>query len=194
MTLTTGRKKSKTFIPLEALRNNGSSSGKETLFFRTKSLAGFTLIELLLVCIIMGVLLGVTIPRVRGTFTLLEIKDECRSLYSLIKYAQDSAIMETSFYRLNIDIPKDKYWLTKKDNQDEEYAQLQTSLGKTHHLSPQVKFEDLTFTDQAKKDFIDFCPDGSVDEATIYLSNKEKDMFAIEITGRIGHLRIKKIK
>ena len=158
---------------------------------------GFSLVELLLVCTIGGILLGMVIPQVTKSLSHLEMRDTCRSIASLINYAQATGIVQETHYRLNIDIANSRYWLTyqKDPLSGGSYERLKTSIGRIYHLPQGMTIDSISLEDPnlAGQNFITFYPDGGVDEAVIKLSNEDRDNFSISVTGRIGQVVVREI-
>ena len=75
------------------------------------SIAAFTLIELIIVAAIILMLVAVSSPRFRSTFSDLELKDSSYSIGKIIKYAQKRAILEERKYRVIFDFENQSYRL-----------------------------------------------------------------------------------
>ena len=75
------------------------------------SLTGFTLIELTLVAVIILVLVVLSSPKFRGTFTSLQIDDAAQRMAQVIRYGQHRAIVEERRFRLNLDNTRGVYRL-----------------------------------------------------------------------------------
>jgi len=144
---------------------------------------GYTLIELVLLTIIIVILVGISTPLFRRTFTDLEIKDASYNMARLIGFAQEKAVMEAIPYRLILDQEESSYYLTKSDQKDpEKYIRLKEKFGK-RFLMPRG------ITLKADKKKITFYPDGHSDKALIRLIGK-KGALKIDVKGTLGHVEI----
>jgi len=98
-----------------------------------------------------------------------------------MRYAQASAIAERANYRLNFDTQYQKYWLTKKSEKD-SFARIQGKLGRVFDLNKSISIE-------AKATVINFYPDGKIDKASMYLSNKNEKFYTITTEAQAGYVQ-----
>lgn len=153
----------------------------------------FTLLELLLVVIIMGVLVGLTIPNVKNSFTNIQLSDKCKDIIALIRYGQQQAILNHRNYRLNLKIDKGQYWLTiQKDPvlTPEIYQRLKTSIGKIHTLPRHTQIKEITPT----ANYITFYPSGDLDQVQIYLASDTGKTYCLSTTRMVGHVLVEEAK
>lgn len=141
-------------------------------------LTGFTLIELLFVIIIIGILIGVSLPRLKESYNGIQLNNFSRELQDLMNYLRQRAIVERTVISLNFDPDKDEYWAMKKG--------AETRL-KTYHIPGGIKLE----TDKTE---IFFYPDGQIDKVTVEIINPAKQNITLTTKGIFGGAKILKEK
>ena len=156
---------------------------------------GFTLIELTLVIVIIGILFALTIPYFPGLFAKTNLRVATRNLRGTLLYARYLAIAEGVNHRVNYDLEREEYWISKSEkdslNSRDIYKELRTSLGRTRTLPRGVKIKNFT-TPRGKfsqgRDYTTFNPDGSAELSSLHLQNKEGNIWTVIIfktTGRV---------
>ncbi|HOX54029.1 MAG: prepilin-type N-terminal cleavage/methylation domain-containing protein [Candidatus Omnitrophica bacterium] len=141
----------------------------------------FTFVELLVVVILLSVVSALAIPNFRNTYYNFLLTETSHNLTYLMRYAQASAIAERANYRLNFDTQYQKYWLTKKSEKD-SFARIQGKLGRVFDLNKSISIE-------AKATVINFYPDGKIDKASMYLSNKNEKFYTITTEAQAGYVQ-----
>jgi len=153
---------------------------------RRLSKSGYTLIELILLAIIILIIVGISTPQFRKTFSDLELKETSYSIAKLISFAQEKSILEATSYKLILNVDEARYYLVKPDPKREgRYIRLKKRFGKTFLLPRGVSLKS------DKKEVL-FYPDGHSEKATITLRGKEKKLKLI-IKGNLGYVQIKEI-
>jgi prepilin-type N-terminal cleavage/methylation domain-containing protein len=158
---------------------------------------GFTLLELMFVSVIMLALVGMTVPRLNRAFPYYALKSSSKNLTALMRYAQNLAVVEQNCYRVNVDLEKNSYWLTRKSSlsggSQENYDTVGTSLGKVHFLPQTLSFHSFKLKDSrlSGQKYLSCYPDGYIDEATVVIVNKFGDNLSVISGGRIGRVTIK---
>ena len=144
---------------------------------------GFTLIELLLVAVILSVIVAISLPRFRTTFSDLRTRGFIQDLVSLGAYARERAILEGKPFRINLDFSNHTYGLSFKNNpQDQEFSRLNERVFRRHAIP-----QDLTT--QTNIDHIDFYPDGRADKASINIT-KDNINYTINSDENLGSLNV----
>lgn len=141
----------------------------------------FTFVELLVVVILLSVVSALAIPNFRNTYYNFLLTETSHNLTYLMRYAQASAIAERVNYRLNFDTQYQKYWLTKKSEKD-SFARIQGKFGRVFDLNKSISIE-------AKVTVINFYPDGKIDKASMYLSNKNEKFYTITTEAQAGYVQ-----
>ena len=60
---------------------------------RSSFLAGFTFIEIMIVIVIVGLVLALTVPKMKGTLQLAQIKAAAREVAGVLRIARDLAVL-----------------------------------------------------------------------------------------------------
>ncbi|MGK7345705.1 MAG: pilus assembly FimT family protein [Candidatus Nitrospinota bacterium M3_3B_026] len=151
---------------------------------------GFTLIELIIVMVIIGVLAGMTIPRLPDV-TASRLKYASRRIAGTITYLYDRAAGAQLVLRLTFDMEKNEYYvsLLNTENQFEE-----TSFAFAKRKSPpwSVRVTGATTATQGEvakgKAVVHFFPSGYVEPAVIHLEDNagnEMTLITHPLTGRV---------
>jgi len=150
---------------------------------------GFTLIELILVILLISVLVGLSTPLFRKTFSALQIRNVVSNTTKIINYAQEMAIIEKTNYRANFDFEKEKYWLTKYvfSENGSAYKKIGGKCGKTFSIP-----KGLTITGNDTE--ITFYPDGRSEKAEIRIIDKNKEGLLLRVKGFANRVEIKEIR
>ena len=152
---------------------------------RKKFLTGFTLFELLIVISIIMIVLGLSMPLFRKTFSDIKLSATVSDIVSLMRYAQERAIVQGVVFRLNFDTEKGEYWLTKAKQEDSKsmvtFENVPGKFGR--HLSVS---EDLTLVG-LEASSIDFYPDGEISQGKVTLNNTNKKSSTITVTPNAGN-------
>jgi prepilin-type N-terminal cleavage/methylation domain-containing protein len=165
-----------------------------TRLLRGRDPAGFTLLEVTLVLLILAVMLGVVVPRLRDT-ARARLESEVRKLAVTVRHIRHEAILNGRTYRLNYSIEDGRYWVTSADADDDFGAFLPESgiLGRPVRLKSPVGFSDLVLPDtfglvQEGYGFTDFHPDGWVDLTLLHLDNGQESytVFVDSLTGQVS--------
>jgi prepilin-type N-terminal cleavage/methylation domain-containing protein len=133
----------------------------------------FTLIELLLVIIIMGILLNLTLPVLRGNFAQLQLESFSSRLLSLMNYLQQRSVVEGRIIFINLDPNNQRYWVQRKG--EDKISTFGIPL-------------DLTITAQENK--VAFYPDGSMDKVTVTINNRLGKSIGITSKGVFGGVKL----
>lgn len=140
----------------------------------------FTLIELTLVILLISVLVGLSTPSFRGTFSNLQLKNSVSKISGLIDYAQEISVIQRKDHRLNFDFKEGSFWLTSCVLDDQEYdcQPLEGKYAKVFKLPGGVEFSgfDKDITN------LTFYPDGSSDEVEFKIK-AGKDYSLLKVKG-----------
>ena len=155
---------------------------------------GFTLIEVALVLLIMGVVLGLMVPRLRDP-AHSELVSHARRLAVTLRFVRHEAILNGRTYRLNYDLDEHRYWVTSAEGDDD----LQGFVGETGILArsvilpPPLGFSDVVLPwtvgrIQEGQGFTTFYPDGVADLTLVHLDNGQEvyTLLVDPITGYVS--------
>lgn len=134
----------------------------------------FTLLEILLVIIVIGVILGLAAPNFTKGFSRFELDETSEDILSTSRWAQAMAISQQRIYALAFTEDRRSYnlVLAKTDadtGAQDGYEPLKSSLGRLHKISDSIKL-------RSELNYIQFYPDGTMDETTIELSSLDKKL------------------
>jgi len=155
----------------------------------------FTLIELIIVAVIIVTLVGVSSPLFRTTFKDIELKDTAYNLSKLIKYGQQSAVIEEKKYRLLFNLEKGTYYLLT-ENEEAAKSELKPAsdwkraggrFGADFYLPEGIKFK-------ADVDKITFLPSGRCDKISLYIIDQRNKIIVIKTNGRAGYVEVSEVK
>lgn len=155
--------------------------------------AGFTLIEIGLVILIITIMLGMTLPRLRDT-EHAKLVSQTRQLAVLFRYLREEAILRGRIYRLTFDLDQQGYAVTSSPVGIEGGAFRPEAgmLARPVILQPPLGIADVVLPFTAGKVMegpvpVHFFPDGTVDAAIIHLHNG-KEAYTLQaepLTGRV---------
>jgi len=147
---------------------------------------GFTLIELTLVAILVLVLIGISTPLFRKTFSDLTTKNAAFSISKLINYAQERAVVDGKAFTI-------KFAPQARENKYTQYKLFDGDLpvrgrfGRTFELPQGVILKSSLAR-------IDFYPDGSCSAAEITVSGSSGGNYRIRTKGFGGLAKIEELK
>ena len=120
---------------------------------------GFTLIELTLTALIVAILIGISMPLFRKQFSDLQLRNTCYNIAKLVSFAQQKAIGEARYYKINFDFTDGSYWLTAGEDL-KKFENLRSKYGRIYSLPDGAAFRGTN------KSFI-FYPNGDSDKIYI---------------------------
>ncbi len=121
-----------------------------------RKIRAFTLLELLFVLVFLGVLAGISLPRLKNTFESFQLNSFSDKLVSSLNYFCTLSKVEGEVISLSIDNEKKKY----------QFRRSQDSKVLRAYNIPEI------LTLESDKGQIHFYPDGSIDEVTIRISSE----------------------
>jgi len=139
--------------------------------------AGFTLLELIVVLGLVGVLLALAAPSLRGFFASRQTADAAAQMLALTQLAGSRAAAQGSVYRLNIDPQTGTYWLTVQDAGT--FADLGTEFGRRFRLPEGTTVRAWSPSGETTMEYIEFHPSGRTEEAVIELQGRQGEIFRV---------------
>jgi prepilin-type N-terminal cleavage/methylation domain-containing protein len=133
-----------------------------------------TFIELLFVIVIIGILVGISLPNFKKTFNSLELNTFARELQTFMNYLNQRAIVERKIIYLNIDGEKKEYWAQFKDAQERL---------KSYPIPEELKIE-------AAQMQIIFYPDGTIDQVNLKIINRDSQCVNLTTRGLYGGVKL----
>jgi len=148
--------------------------------------AAFTLIELVLVTAIVLILIGLSTPLFKRTFSDLTIKDLAFNISKLTYYAREKAILQKKNFKISFDFPSGRYRLLEIDNSIEPpvYKKSAGKFGNGYTLP-----KGMLFKGPANE--IIFYPDGRCDDADIDILDEKGAGYTVLIRGFGSRIEVK---
>ena len=138
---------------------------------------GFTLLELVLVMVIIGTVLAMAAPSLRGFFASRQTEDAAASIVALTRLARSQAVAEGRAYRLNFDLKETTYWLTAQT--EGAFRNLSSEFGRVFLLPEGTELELKVEGVPANRDYVSFQPTGRTEAATIRLKGRQGESVEI---------------
>jgi type II secretion system protein H len=133
------------------------------------AVAAFTLLELVLVMVIIGTVLAMAAPSLRGWSRAARLRDAGQQVLAITRLARTQAITSATVYRLNINSQAGQYWITQQ--QAEQFVNLGSSLGRVYTVPPDSRIELTKSADDQAPGYVEFYPTGRTQPAVIRLSD-----------------------
>ena len=148
--------------------------------------AAFTLIELVLVTAIVLIIISLSIPLFKRTFSDLTIKDLAFNISKLTYLAREKAILQKKNFKISFDFPSGRYRLLEMDNSIEPpaYKKSADKYGSGFTLPKGMLFK-------GPKNEIIFYPDGRCDDANIDVLDEKGAGYTVLIRGLGSRIEIK---
>lgn len=138
---------------------------------RTDS-AGFTLLELILVLLIIAITLMAAAPSLAGFGRGRSAVNTAGKFVAVARWARSQAVSDGTTYRLNIDPPNGRWWLTKDNGTT--FVKVDTAFGQEMKVPDDVKMTtDATQVDGTPT--IVFDPSGRSDPAVVRFVGQRGD-------------------
>lgn len=141
---------------------------------------GFTLLEITLVMAILGIALGVIVPRFRDP-SQAELHAQSRRLVMTFRLLRSEAVLHGTPFHLNFDLDQGRYWVSNDDGDSGPMAGLETlgPLARGAVLKPPVEIVGIVFPTLGGRvrsgiSYVSFYPDGTVDPTVIHLSSQRE--------------------
>lgn len=141
---------------------NGTMNSTQNRRERFLSLTGFTLLEILLVVVIVAIIVTVASPRFQKTLTTIQLANTAQDIAQLMRYLKVKANSEKVLYQLKLDLPNRKY-----------FAQKITSSAPVMYDTSKLIPSGIHVA--ATSNIINFFPDGSMDQVSIYVFRGDSD-------------------
>jgi prepilin-type N-terminal cleavage/methylation domain-containing protein len=138
---------------------------------------GFTLLELIVVLGLVGVLLGLAAPSLRGFFASRQTADAAAQMLALTQLAGTRAASQGTVYRLNVDVQSNTYWLSMQ--QAGMFVDLNCEFGRRFRLPEGTTVRVQIPMVDASASYIEFYPTGRTEEAMIELRGRQGEVYQI---------------
>ena len=133
--------------------------------------------ELILVMVVIGAVLGLSAPSLRGFFASRQTADAAATMLSLTKLARSQAVAQANLCRLNIDPQARTYWLTVQ--QAGSHVTLGSEMGRCFQLPEGATVSLQSDSLDPAASYVQFYPTGRCDVATIEVRGRQGDVYLI---------------
>jgi prepilin-type N-terminal cleavage/methylation domain-containing protein len=138
---------------------------------------GFTLLELIIVMGLVGMLLGLAAPAMRGFMSSRQTADAAAQVLALTQLASSRAAAQGTMYRLNVDVETKGYWLSMQ--KAGQFVDLDTDLGCRFTLPEGTAMRLVLPADKAARSYIEFYPNGRTEQATLELTGPRGEVYQV---------------
>ena len=143
-----------------------------------------TFVELFIVIIIIGILAGLSLPKLKTAADNIELENFVKEIYYLSRYLQGSAAAQGKIFQLSIDKNKGEFQAAYE--QAGEFKNLGGRFGKIYKAPAGAQVS----LSPAEKTAVYFYPDGAVEQIKITFANEHKKEFSLFIQGAAGEIKI----
>lgn len=153
---------------------------------------GFTLVELSIVILLLSFVLLFGIPRYIDVLGGQRLKSSGHLITGMVRYVYEQATAKKRIYRLNYTLKDGQLWVTVL-NDEGEFVEEESPLGRRRSLLPGVAFEDImTPTEKVKEGqtFTQFFPTGFVDKGIVHLRSTDGAHLTLFIQTLSGRVKI----
>jgi prepilin-type N-terminal cleavage/methylation domain-containing protein len=155
------------------------------------STKGYTLIELVVVVALLGLFLGLAIPRLRYALVTDDVKATTRRLVGLVREVRTEAIREQKVYLIHLDLESNRLWIEYAGMGEEERALAQEQA----LVFPRgVKVLDVWRRGKGKQAqgeiTLHFSKKGYVEQTLIHLGADDGRAFTLTLSPFLGTVKI----
>jgi len=155
-------------------RAQASVSNSETsiwvccgMLYKTRA---YTFVELTVVIFLIGLVLGLTMPKIQLTLFTDDLKTASRRMIGTVKTLRERAVQDQKAYMLHFDMASNKFWVSWDAMTPEEKAEARQA---ATALPGGIRVLDVYFKGKGKKDMgdtvIHFTKQGYVEPAVIHV-------------------------
>ena len=154
------------------------------------STRGYTLIELIVVLILLGMIVGLVVPKFRQAVLSDSLDTTSLRIIGLVQDLREKAISDQTSYVLHLDIRERELWAFAADATAEEQ---ETARKRAYQLPVDVKIEDVWLWSMGKiydEAVIRFSKKGYIEESIIHLESDDGRQLSLELTPFLGSIKI----
>ena len=149
---------------------------------------GFTLLELIVVLGLVGMLLALAAPSLRGFVASRQTADAAAQMLALTQLAGSRSAAQGCVYRLNLDPKTNTYWLTCW--REGTFADLGCEFGRCFQLPEGTTMHIQCQSGNLPVPYIEFHPNGRTEEATIELVGRQGEVYRLTCESATEAFRI----
>jgi len=167
---------------------NNTSTQKAPLCLNHR---GFTFIEITVVIFLIGLIIGLAMPRVRDALLTDDLRRSSRNMIGLLKELRNEAIRENKAYFMHFDLDANRFWIDSASMSEEEQARARE---KASSLPEGVRVLDVWFQGKGKtlggETVIRFSKKGYVPQSVIHLGSEDGRSLTLELNPFLGRVRV----
>ncbi|MFH0732258.1 MAG: hypothetical protein V2A72_04990 [Candidatus Omnitrophota bacterium] len=150
---------------------------------KLKSSNAFTLIELILTTIIVLVIVGLSAPLFKKTFSDLRVNLLAKDMASLMNLAREKAIMTRTAHLIKIDVNKKTYRMYIRAHAKDEIIPAESKWGRTFKIPQDIKID-------ASEEMVEFFPDGSSEGIAVSFTDTSGTKSALGVDAATGEIHV----
>lgn len=148
----------------------------------------------MIVLLLMGFVFFLSFPSFRHFIEPRDAKRAVLQFVGSLKYAQSQAAATKQVHRVNIDLRKNTFWITREGGEKNQFLPEPSSMGKPAGLPSGVVFLDVLHPDREKAregtETIDFSPTGWAEECDVHLRRGDQEIFTVSVFPLGGKVEI----
>ena len=152
---------------------------------------GYTLIELTVVVILIGLIIGMVIPRFREAVLTDNLLNSTNKMIGMIKTLRNQAIREQKVYILHLDMEGNRVWYDSPSMTDEERAR---AAEKAPSLPEDVRIMDVWASGAGKRMTgeagLRINKKGYIQQAIIHLGSQDDRQFTLLISPFLRKVKV----
>ena len=173
-------------IPLLYLSENSPATYKKS----PHMMRGYTLIELIVVIVLLGLMLGVSIPKFRQALLSDSLDTAALRVIGLVQNLREKAISGQVSYILHFDIREKRIWAFAGNASEEEQ---ETARDRAYELPQDIRIKDVWTWSSGKffdEGTIRFSRKGYIEQSVIHLQSEDGREVSLELTPFLGSIKI----
>jgi len=151
---------------------------------------GYTLIELIVVIVLLGLMLGITVPKFRQAILSDSLDATSLRIIGLVEDLRERAISNQVSYILHFDMREKKLWSFAGTASEEEQ---EAAKERAYELPPDVEIVDIWSWSGGKlydEATIHFSRKGYVEQSMLHLQSQDGRQLSLELTPFLGSIKI----
>jgi len=156
----------------------------------THDTRGFTLLELIVVLVLLGLMLGLTVPKLRQAVLSDNLDATSLRIIGLVEDLRERAISGQVSYVLHLDMREKKIWAFAANATAEEQ---ETAMERAFQLPADVSISDIWSWSKGKlydETTIYFSKKGYIEQSMIHLQSQDGRQLSLELTPFLGTIKI----
>jgi Tfp pilus assembly protein FimT len=155
---------------------------------RQRPAGAFTLMELALVLVVIGVVLAISAPSLRGFFASRQAADAAMTVLTLTKQARSEAVTRGRPCRLNFDPAAGRFWLTVQ--QTGAFTPPSVEMARGLCLPEGVQASLRSQSPEGPLPYVQFQPTGRNNVAAIEIEGKQGEVYLVDCPSATEPFRI----